>query len=337
MNMSQGMDEMLDFGLGDYDSDDDNFGDGARPPESNDGDAESTDEMPLKDRWADTMARLQNEEVRWDQVDSDDDVGRENEGNRASTPFLDIRTKKSLARVDIKNLGKTTPTVLHLLANKNINLDGDGFGRLAQATQIKIVEYLLQERVGNSQHTTDEDPILTIAMIWNNIDFIEFVIKHCSSHLPELLDARDNKAANCLHYLFKVHLPNKVGSLTRAMRASTEREPQARKEVGSTLKMLGDFIKHAKPTTASAGDILGNAPIHYAMDYKICRACAPILQYPGLVLNLMKKADKANDRDRQLNKEKESPYLYFNRTRDFYLADRERKRQEHAQKQAKVA
>lgn len=281
-------------------------------------------EMRLHARWKEVMQRLLRKEIRWD---DDNDAGGDerNDEWKLSTGVLDTKKKTSLAETD--RYDKTSPTVLHRLA---LDFGSDGFSDLAPRTQIKIIEYLLQERVRNPQHAVDEDPILTRAIEYDNFEFIWFILKHCARHLPDLLDARDIRGANCLHYFFEPHLPEAVEHFlkTNAARRAGKHFKVKKLALEATIPILGEFVKHARPSTVTACDNFGNAPIHYAMEYKICRM--PIIQYPGHVLELIKIGDKAKNRDGQFNKKKESPYLYFLRTQGEYLASLRKQSQERA-------
>lgn len=281
--------------------------------------------MDLLERWKDIMQKLLNDEIRWDDEDIDSDGdGRKKERN-PKPAVLDPQTKKSLSEVDQKY--RPDPTVLHRLA---LRFDHEGFSDLVKRrprTADKIVNYLLQQRNGNPQHTADEDSILKRAIESKNLDFIKFVSSRCTKYLPDLLDSKDTQGANCMHYLFRHHLPLAAKEWLRAQRVRS-----AGKEIKEmplnlleTVSSLRTFALHAKPSTIIARDQFGNTPIHYAMDYSICRIRLGTSYnvYPAIVIALVKKGDKAQVGVEQvLNEDKESPYLYFIRTQQEYLANR---------------
>lgn len=281
----------------------------------------------LLDRWKDVMQRLLSSEIRWD---DDDQAGDHDLGTRGwslSPVILDTKKKKSLADVDRKD--RSSPTILHRLA---LDFGNEGFKDLANKTQVKILEFLLCERKENLQHTEDLDPILTRAIEYQNVEFIVFIHKECTAHLPDLLDARDNRGANCLHYLLKHHLP--AAADHRQRNATARKAGKSVKEMilhlSYTVSILFAFSQQAKPSTVTARDEYGNTPIHYAVDYKICRIGIP--QYPNIVLQLITKGDKARITVGQfINNNKESPYLYFMHTQSEFLASRRKQRQERAQ------
>lgn len=288
-------------------------------------DDEEWAEKRLNKKWSSVMQRLIRKEICWDE-DEDSEDGRKYDEWTVGMNVLEDKKKKSLAEID--RYDKTSPTILHKLA---LDFKSENFTDLAQTTRIKIVKFLLEERKGaTSQHSQDEDPILTRAIENHNIEFIKFILNFCRDHLPDLLDARDVRGANCLHYMFKPHLPEAVEQYMKTATAqkSGKRFKQKDLHLEKAIPILAEFIKDAKPSSVTAKDNFGNTPIHYAMEYKICRM--PINQYPGHVLDLVKKGDLIKNRDALFNSQKESPYLYFIRTRDEFLANLGKQRPERA-------
>lgn len=290
--------------------------------EESDDDHELT-HMSLGERWQHVMKRLRDGKVRWDSIEDNADDGEVEDGERSTgqdskADVLDTRMKKSLAEVDPED--KNSPTLLHRLAG---SFAGDGFEELATETQIKIVGYLLQERKDFPHRNPDEDPILTKAIRKDNLDFINLVLRHCKRHLPDLLDAQHDRHGNCLHYLFKTHLPQAVDLHLKRESLRKKGVLQLPREKNLPLRViipfLGEFVKHAKASSVTTPDEFGNTPIHYAMEYKICRV--GIVQYPKHVLALIKIGDQIESRVGQFNKDAESPYLYFERTKKKFLAN----------------
>lgn len=276
----------------------------------------------LHERWIFVVERLVNKAVRWDDHHEPDDEWD------PGVQVLDTKERESLAEIDDRDTA--FPTVLHRLA---ANFGSDNFNILQPRTQARIVEYLLQEhrkRKARAQATTDspEDPILTRAFANQNDEFIRFIIKNFSSHLPDLLSDQDTSGANCLHYVFKKHLPEAVDDWIR--RSQPRKAARAHKpltlDLSKTLHYLIFLINSARPQCIVAGDADGNTPMHYAMSYKVCRMPIRTDQYKTLVLQLIEVGDKSEDGSRQFNNAEQSPYLYFDHTRREFTAQNARLR-----------
>jgi ankyrin repeat protein len=269
----------------------------------------------LEDKWKDVVQRLINKEVRWD-IDKDRDDGWEPDGVRV----LDLKEKKSLTDVDVRN--KTCPTVLHRLAR---GFEDDGFSKLSLETQIQVVEYLLNERK-ESKNIADspEDPILTRAFEYQNTEFIRLIIKNFENHIPDLVDDQDSGGVNCLHYIFKKHIPECIDELWKHPCLNSSKYPITLK-LGDTIKFAFYLITFAKPCSIVASDSEGNTPIHYALAYRVSRGTS-LLPVQDLVLKLLKAGDEFKDRSRQFNKAQQSPYLYLSHTRQEFVSQNARLR-----------
>lgn len=267
----------------------------------------------LKDRWVLILKGLIDKKLRWD--DQTDPDGDSDTGARVLGP----REQESLAEIDEHNTA--FPTVLHHLA---ANSRDENWNNLPDTTKVKVVGYLLhkhRERKAKMQETLDS-PVLTRAFTNQNDDFIRFVIKNFSSQLPHMLSERDINGANCFHYVFKKHVPEAVDDWIRCKQPS-RKGARAYKpitlDLTKTLHYLTFLINSARPECIVAGDGDGNTPMHHAMSYRVARM--PTDQYRKLVLKqLIEVGDKWKDPSRQFNNAGQSPYLYFERTKQEFIA-----------------
>lgn len=278
-------------------------------------------ELSLHDKWQFVVTHLINKELRWD---DDEDPGEE---WKPDVQVLDPKTRESLAAFDDRSTA--FPTVLHHLA---ASFENDKFNTLPQQTKLKIVGYLLQahrERKAKAKAQaldSPEEPILTRAFANQNDEFIRFIMKNFSSHLPDLLGEQGINGANCFHYIFKKHIPEAVDDYIRRTQPRKPARPYKpiTLDLRMTLHYLVLLISSARPQCVVAGDGDGNTPMHYAMSYRACRM--PVDQYRKLVLQLIEVGDKWGDGSRQFNNAKQSPYLYFDHTKQEFIAENARLR-----------
>ncbi|KAL9473840.1 hypothetical protein ACSS6W_008220 [Trichoderma asperelloides] len=269
-------------------------------------------EQAWEQQWKEVIRSLVSGEARWD------------ESVQGQGRLLEEYKKKALTSRDARE--RTTPTFLHILAKRR---DTDDFGNLPGDTLLKIIKYLLEYQdsalAEGGLSKPKDDPILRVAMEFNNTKFIESVID-CSSKIPgkldELLNATDHDGMNCLHYAFKEQLPKALGvhqGIKHGSAILAER-PNLR----TTIKTIHGFVKEAKPETIASRDTYGNTPIHYAMDYNNCRL--QIKQYSNMVQYLVLTGDKLlkKNPEQQFNSNNESPYLYYLRTREKWLKQNKR-------------
>ncbi|ROV88757.1 hypothetical protein VMCG_10053 [Cytospora schulzeri] len=277
--------------------------------------------LPLDRKWEIIMRRLIDKEVRWD----DDDVEDQREevwDPRNTGRVLSPREMESLASIDPRD--KHRPTVLHRLA---VDFGTERFTALPHQTRLKIIEYLLQHRRTDSR----EDPVLTRAIAYDNLEFINFVSDNCPAYLPGLLDATDSEGKNCLHYIFKDHFPNAANHSRRVewARLNGKSTKEKNLSVRTTMTTLACFVTHARPQCVSTRDNKNNTPVHYALDYKNCRV--NIQKYSEIVSQLINKGDEVFKRKDnmsiQFNDQGESPYLFFERTRAEFLSKLEKRHQ----------
>ncbi|KAL6695387.1 hypothetical protein J3F84DRAFT_408366 [Trichoderma pleuroticola] len=278
-------------------------------------DPEDIDRHPFEEKSEEAQFREQTWEQQWKEV------VRSLQGQGR---LLEEYKKKALTSRDARE--RTTPTFLHILAKRR---DTDDFGNLPGDTLSKIIKYLLEYQdsalVESGLSKPKDDPILRVAMEFNNTKFIESVTE-CSSEIPgkldELLNATDHDGMNCLHYAFKEQLPKALGT-HQGIKQSSAIAPE-RPNLRTTIKTIHGFVKEAKPETIAARDNYGNTPVHYAMDYNNCRL--QVKQYSNIVQYLVLTGDKILKRnpDQQFNLNNESPYLYYLRTREKWLKQNRR-------------
>lgn len=269
-------------------------------------------EQALEQQWKEVVRSLVSGETRWD------------ESVPGQSRLLEEFKKKALTSRDARE--RTTPTFLHILAKRR---DSEEFGNLPGDTLLKIIKYLLEYQdsalVENGLHKPKDDPILRVAMEFNNTDFIESVTS-CSSEIPgkldELLNATDHDGMNCLHYAFKEQLPKALEAHQKIKQGSTILAE--RPILSITIKTIHNFVQVAKAETMVSRDNYGNTPIHYAMDFNNCRL--QIKQYNNIVQYLVSTGDKLLKKapDQQFNLNNESPYLYFLRTQEQWHKQNER-------------
>ena len=242
--------------------------------------------------------------MRWDESDD------------PQVDILEDYKKEKLKERDRRE--KTAPTILHMLAK---NLDRD-FEHVPDDILPKIILYILQHRESSSlapkAKDLEEDPILKVAMDFDNNKFINYVLTLAPEKLPGLLDARYAAQLNCLHYAFKVQLHKTILNLTGARQ---KKQAGDKTTLKSTLEMLNIFVKKAKDDTITATDEEGNTPVHYALDYELCSMKSRGKTYGEIVRRLILRSDQARKKKaanefslKEFNLKDESPYLYFLRT-----------------------
>jgi ankyrin repeat protein len=280
--------------------------------------AEDIDKHPFEEKSEETQFREQSWEQQWKEVVKSLMSGetRWDDSVKGQGRLLEEYKKKALTSRDARE--RTTPTFLHILAKRR---DTDDFGNLPSDTLLKIIKYLLEyqdnELVEGGLNKPKDDPILRVAMEFNNTQFIESITE-CSSEIPgkldELLNATDHDGMNCLHYAFKEQLPKALGA-HQGIKQGSAILPE-RPNLGTTIKTIHGFVRAAKPETIASRDNYGNTPIHYAMDYNNCRL--QLKQYSNIVQYLVLAGDKLLKKNaaQQFNLNNESPYLYYLRTRE---------------------
>lgn len=297
----------LEFG-GDVGNFDDNV------PEAQEDVLASWRALPIDQKWEHIMSLLQDRETpcRWD----------DKCGDPRTSLFLESYKKEGLTVKDDRD--KRSPTILHMLAK---NFDRSGFASLDEQTRQRIINYLLDHRKRESgtqgNKDTKEDPVLTVAMQWDNKEFIQCVIRHCADSMGDLLDASDVEGTNCLHHVFKSHFPSALDDyIVRKKMGRKKTGPGMKLDLRATYSMVESLAKFARADTIAAQDKEGNTPLHYALHYRLCRM--PVDHHPNIVSQLIETSDgllRKSAKAKQFNfmENPESPYLYHLRTqREFY-------------------
>ncbi|KAG6355983.1 hypothetical protein INS49_015368, partial [Diaporthe citri] len=267
-------------------------------------------QLPMEDKWEDVMGLLQNREVpcRWDTHCGDSSVAN----------FLEGYKKEGLKIKDDRDV--RSPTVLHMLAR---NFDKNGFARLDEQSKQRIINFLLDHRETEYESQASlkiknlEDPILIVALRWDNKDFIQFLLSHCPDSVKDLLHASDEERTNTLHHIFREHFLKAIRDY------SNKTTPKKRLDLRNTYKLAMAFAKIASAKTIAAQDKHGNTPLHYALDYRLCHI--PTDTHQKLVFQMLEAADdflrENSHKGNQFNymEDPESPYLYFLRTQREFL------------------
>ena len=262
-------------------------------------------EKSWEQQWKEVMSLLADGRARWD-----------NSVN-SNAPLLDDYKKDALTKRDIRD--KTTPTILHMLAK---SFEIDGFKDVPRGTILKIIGFLLQHQESESANNTgkepQEDPILKVAMEWVNEAFIVDIIQFHGDRLPDLLDAKDAAGMNALHYAFKEQL-SKAMDNTQKMKNSVSIISERKPDLEATVKTIIAFVQKAMPRTIAATDGEGNTPIHYALNYKLCRIRHRV--YQNIIRSLIVRGDQVLKKEtaKQFNSNGKSPYLYYLQTEKEWL------------------
>ncbi|KAI8278742.1 Major intracellular serine protease [Colletotrichum sp. SAR 10_98] len=186
----------------------------------------------------DVLDLLIDKKRRWDNTEGDEE-----------TPLLEDYKKKTIAsRRDYRD--RVAPTALHILAKSKRD-----FSRAPKNLQTNLVGYLLECRGGTCdelgpQHRGKEDLFLLVAINYNNDDFIDCVERYLGDKFSDLLHVQDGEGKNLLHHLF-------TWDSTKAIR-------------DKKALLVPRLSSKAKPQTIATADNIGNTPVHYAMDCRIC-------------------------------------------------------------------
>lgn len=301
------LDDQSDPGFGDIVGDFDVYSAG---PVAHQNEVDRWNELPMEDKWEDVMGLLQNQTApcRWDAYCGDPSI----------TSFLEGYKKEGLKIKDDREV--RSPTVLHMLAR---NFDKNGFAGLDERSKQRIINFLLDHRKNESDSQaslktkSSEDPIFIVALRYDNKDFIQFLLSNCPDSVKDLLHASDEEKTNTLHHIFRVHFPKAIQDYFR------KNTPMKRLDLKNTYKLAVSFAKIASAKTIAAQDKDGNTPLHYALDYTLCRI--PTDTHQKLVFQMIEAADKFLREDankgNQFNhmEDSESPYLYFLRSKRKFL------------------
>jgi hypothetical protein len=253
-----------------------------------------------EERWKDVFKNLAGDSASCDEADNSRLLGLE-----------DFKWKALVEKNT--NLGMR-PTVLHELAK---DLNAGDFQAVPEQARLRVMNHLIDHDNSHTEQTQEydqqEDPVLEVAIQNDNKDFLRYIVRNCEERLPKLLAARGPSGMNCLHYAVKhISKATKHSVLVRRKRAA-----EKRLDLKELLQLLQTFIEKAKAETATAQDKQNNTPIHYALDYELCRL--PIDFYrQKIVRPLVFHGDATfkQNHARQFNTADESPYIYFKNTKE---------------------
>jgi hypothetical protein len=175
--------------------------------------------------------------------------------NHGPPDALPLESYKKTTLATKRTAEVSRPTALHILAR---HYKTDYADIPSEIIRPVIRDMLLQGGEFSAEATPDakrkEEPILKVAIMFDNDQFIEQVKAAWPEGFPDLLDAQDSDGKNALHHIF-AWSNDKV-----------TRRPEA--EAKLVLKRALDLIPAAKKETLAAQDADGNTPIHYATDYR---------------------------------------------------------------------
>jgi hypothetical protein len=254
--------------------------------------------LELDQKCKDVMNLLADKKRRWS-----------NDSGNPNIPILEEYKKIALTRRDPRD--KTLPTALHILA-RNYKKD---FTHVPTSVRETVIKYLLKQEEAKSSsdpathENIQEQPILHVAMTFENDDFIDCVEKCWPQGFPDLLHAQDGEGKNCLHHVFA--LPSQVKQISAVKTR--------------TLQRAQKLVPKAKPETLAAKDKSGNTPIHYALDYRQCFGRKR--EYVELVQYMVREGDKAMNAGSSLNNDGESPIIFCQRTMEEYKARKQARQQ----------
>lgn len=257
--------------------------------------------LPLEKKFKQVMKSLISD-YRW----SDD-------GEMApGRPPLEEWKKIGLLK-DSSKKQKSTPTFVHLLAK-----NGKDFCQLDKIDRREMVKDAL-DRYQSENCLPPGDPILSVAVLDDNDDFIDCLIDCSGTYIGALIRQKDHADQNYLHTIFR---PHSVGHL----QTKAEKE-KGREAVRHQALMRGrKIIDVAPPEAIAAKDSKGNTPLHYAMRYRLSAFRQD--DYVQLVKDMLEKGDPhALGTTCWLNNMNDSPILHYGRTKDKF-EERENEKQE---------
>lgn len=174
----------------------------------------------------------------------------------------------------------TTPTALHVLA-KESNLST----RAEEARILKpFVKCFLNNGNLRQKDTGAENnvPVMKTAVLFKNNVFVTCVKECWPQGYADLLHDTDKDGTNCMHLAFQ-------------------------------KQYLRVLAKSARADTIAAKDRNGNTPLHYAVDYSLCRKMREShLEY---VKQMVVDSDATFRKVGEFNVNEESPYLYYKHTK----------------------
>ena len=261
----------------------------------------------------DRIVPTKSEELNWQDVDLDQHCKHVmtmlTEGTRrwddssgdAHIPVLEASKKTRLTARDPRD--KTAPTALHILA-RNFKRD---YSNVPEHICQAVIKFLLEHRHQGSFEVSEneiaqEQPILSVAMTFENDEFIDCAMNCWPDKFSDLLGVQDSEQKNCFHHIFA--LP----ALTKS---------RTRKEIddarAKTLKRATKLVPMARAATLVAKDKDGNTPVHYAFNYLQCYGRGKT--YQNIIKEMVLKGDGIRRPNGAFNNRNESPILYCERTK----------------------
>lgn len=216
------------------------------------------------------------------------------------------------------------PTMLHLLAK---DFKSGGFTSLDNSTQLDIVTYLMDNLVPEAAQAAGEspgEPVLRLAMVWKNKDFLSYITKNFKEKLAPLINTKDANGMNCLHYAFQTLLVELVSADRKSNNSQvpTTKTPTSVK-IEDTLLILESLIQASMPESIATKDNKGNTPIHHAVHFYLCWYLPPKhTEYFRIVTSLVEKGDFLLNtalKENQFNDDDLSPYRYHLKTKRILL------------------
>lgn len=272
-------------------------------------------ELTMAKKWETVMQLLITKNQAW--VKESQEFG-DSEDAIPLKPYL----KSGLLGKDTRESSERT--MLHLLAK---DFTSGGFTSLDNSTQLDIITYLMDNLVPEAAQAAGEspgEPVLKLAMVWKNKDFLLYITKNFKEKLAPLINTKDPNGMNCLHYAFQTLLVELVSADRKSNNSQvpTTKTPTSVK-IEDTLLILESLIQASMPESIAAKDNRGNTPIHHAVHYYLCRYLpSKHTEYFRIVKSLVEKGDfllNTTLKENQFNDDDMSPYRYHSKTRRILL------------------
>lgn len=240
----------------------------------------------LEQQLKDVMSSLKNGLRRW----GDDEP--------SDVPPLEMYKKRTLTNK--RSAEATRATALHILARRYKADYADIPGEIIRPVIRDLLisqndEISIEASLGKKRK---EEPILKVAITFNNDEFIHQLKETWPEGFPSLLDIKDSDGKNSLHHIFA--WPDE--------KVTTRPEADAK----LVLKRAMELVPVAKKETIAAQDADGNTPIHYASDYRQCYLRTD--EYVTIYKYMVRVAEDLMRGERAFNNRDESPLLYGQRT-----------------------
>ena len=267
--------------------------------------------LDLNEKCDEVMNHLIRGDRRWD-ISSPE---------KTTVPVLEPYKKESLTMKDPRD--PKSSTALHILARHFEKK----YSKIPEDSLSEVLVYLLDRRDkglfgAGLPGQVQEEPILNVALEYDNDRFIDHVKNFWPLRFPGLLSIQDKEGKNFLHRLF--FLPEEASRSTILKDYRKKAFERARK-----------YALDADARTLAARDKEGNTPIHYAVEYPQCFKRNE--EYIRIVQNMVLNADSVMKDKGAFNNRDESPILYCQRTRKEYEEWKQEWEQGRAQRNAASA